>query len=152
MEKKIKAVKGENEGESKAVVVELNFISSYLRDKDDGIIYERVEKEGKYVDDKDSPQFGRNDISSLLYLLNAVDVSKCKLEEERRLLIITEKVKERWKAEEWDCVIQFSTKEITFIQKYLEDVKGKVRDGIPLTQFHSKTKLSILDQLSRVGE
>jgi hypothetical protein len=137
--------------ENKLALVSLNFTSSHLKNKQGEVIYEQREKDGKLVDDTDSPQFDRNDISSLLYLLNAVDVNKCKLEEERRLLLLTEKVKERWKAEDWNCDIQFSTKEITFLQKYLEDVKGKVRDGIPLTQFHSKTKLSILDQLN-VGE
>lgn len=148
----LKEVKAEDtQSEDKKVtklktIVTLNFEARSAIQKGKAVFNKKQEGD-KVVDDLTSPVYDRNDIETLIIFLNSVDVAKLKLEQERQLLMCSDKVKERWKAEDFNCEIQFSVKEAAFLQKILEDVKGNMRDEAVFSTYHSKTKFALLDQL-----
>lgn len=136
----------ENKTEN-SIVITLKFKSILSKDRKGEIIYEKKEEDGKIVDDTDNIVYDRNDIVACSSLFAAIDVLKLSLQEERQLLLILEKLQLRWLQEDWECEIEFSIKEIAFIQKYFADIRALIRKGIVLTQSHSKTKIALLDQL-----
>lgn len=147
-EKEIRKEDPNNKVAKLPVTVTLTFKSEVLRDKKGSVVYKKKQDDnGKPVNDLENPEFERNDIETFLIFLNSADVAKIKLDEERQLLLVTDKIKERWKAGCWDCEIDFSLKEADFIRRYLENVKDKVRQTGTFTAYHSKTKFALLDQL-----
>ena len=136
-------------------LIPLKFRSVLLTDKDEKQIYakkqEGFEEDGKtphIVDDEDTKLFDLKDIEVLIELIKLVDIGKLRLDEERRHCMILEKLRERWKAEDWDCEIEFSEAEARFLKDYLNDVKEKANEKAVFTPYHSRTKFSLIDQLS----
>lgn len=113
--------------------------------------------EGKNEDG--SLQYERDDILALKQLLGIINVSALKLEDQKRYLMISEKINERWVAEDRNCEIEFNPMEISFLDKFLKDVKAMAGDiqgtggtsfnGAAIqTSYHLKTKFSLLGQIN----
>lgn len=161
MSNKKKEEKKENKVLKLDGTTSIKFKAEKLKDKDDKQIYRKKEEGGEVVDDLDSPDFSRNDLESMVIFLRAVDLHKLSLDDERRHCQVLEKVKERWKTENWNCTIQFSRGEAGFLEKFLKDVgkyvkevpvgDGSKREKLGFTQYHSLTKFAILDQLEDKG-
>ena len=129
-------------------VVTLAFKSVKLKDRKGMVVYQQKKDEtGKMIDDMDNPEFERNDITTMLLFSNTIDMTKVDNTEERHLYMIKEKVLERWKAADWNCKIEFSVQEAAFLQKLLETIKDKARQGTIFTPYHSPTKFSLIDQI-----
>ncbi len=102
----------------------------------------RLDKEGEEVKDQfDAVVYDQNDIQALDYLLMLIDSNKIGRAEWLTLLSVIEKVQERYRAEDFDCEIEFSPKEYAFLQKFLEKPESKLRKDqrggeIPLGTFH----------------
>ncbi len=114
----------------------------------------KLDKEEEEIKD----QFGdivykQNDIQALDYLLQIVDSNKAGRAEWLTLLSVADKVQERYRADDYDCLIEFSPKEYTFLQKLMEKLESKIREDrngkkISLGIFHLYTWRSLSAQFN----
>ncbi len=105
----------------------------------------RLDKEGEEVKDQNGAViYDKNDIQALDYMLMLIDSNNFGRAEWLTHLCVVEKIQERYRAENYDCEIEFSPKEYAFLQKFLEKPESKLlkdqRGGeIPLGTFHLYT-------------
>lgn len=97
--------------------------------------------------------YERNDIAVLEYILQLVDSNKIGKSKWLTVLSIEDKVRERYRAEAFDCEIEFSVKESGFLQELFENLESKLRNGrdgkaTPLSIYHLRTWRALNAQLN----
>jgi hypothetical protein len=134
-------------------VITLKFRSELLLDKGKQVFRKKQDgfkEDGKIpnmVDDEDNPVFELNDIEVAIDLIKVMNFKKFRGDDERHHCMILEKLRERWRARDWDCEIQFSEAEARFLKGYLNNVYNKAVEKAEFGAYHSRTKFSLLDQL-----
>ena len=103
---------------------------------------ETVEQEDKTAE----PKYSRNDVLALWVMLGSIDIKKYRPREWRTYLGVEEKVSERNKAKDFDCEIQFTVAEASFLEKFLENPTEKLLQGVSLNSFHLRTWRNLSDQ------
>ena len=76
--------------------------------------------------------YERNDLVSLEQMLQLIDTKKVGQLEWFTILGISDKLKERIRADDYNCEIEFSAKEGVFLEKLVEKVDDKMRKDVIL--------------------